>query len=79
MSKFKENWTDGLTEDLFQIHEEILDENSLFQFHILCDKIMNDNPRAKHDGGFKVITFVIFPSTLHLLSHFNRIFEVAMH
>lgn len=60
MAEFNENWSQGLTDDMFQVHEEILDESSLFKLHTLCDKIMNDNPNAKHDGGFKVIV----PQTL---------------
>ncbi|KAI3480223.1 hypothetical protein L1887_57642 [Cichorium endivia] len=43
-----------LTEDMFEIHEEILDESSLFRLHNLCDEIMFKNPNAKFDGGFKI-------------------------
>lgn len=57
MAKFKTKLSQGLTEDHFQLHEEIMDESSLFKLHVLCDEVMNRNPKAKHDGGFKVRSF----------------------
>ena len=43
-----------LSDSVFEVHEEVFDEDSLFKIHLKCDDILKMNDKARLDGVFKV-------------------------